>query len=176
MPLYRFCPACGLSLPTPTDPEGRVVVQVCPACGAHHYQNAKPTASGLVIRDGRVLLGKRGISPFFGHWDVPGGLLEPWEHPTDGVKRELREETGLDVEPTELLGVWIDTYGPGGDYTLNFYYICSASKGEPVADDDVSELRFFSPADLPPLSEIAFENGRKALTEWLRQRAAHLPS
>ena len=169
MPVFRHCPECGQSLPPPEMPADRLVCQVCPNCGAHHYKNAKPTASALVVRDGRVLLGKRGISPFFGQWDVPGGFLEPWEHPAEGVVRELREETGLDVRPTELLGVWIDTYGPGGDYTLNFYYVAEIVGGEPRADDDVSDLRFFAPDELPPLAEIAFDNGRQALAEWLRR-------
>lgn len=172
MPVFRFCPRCGHELPAPTVPIERLVQQDCPACGAVHYKNAKPTASALVVRDGRVLLGRRGIEPFKGYWDTPGGFLEPWEHPTEGAVRELREETGLTIRPTELIGVYMDTYTYGpGDYTLNFYYAGEiVGGGEPVPADDVVELRFFAVDELPPLEEIAFKSGREALAEWLNRQ------
>ena len=48
-------------------------------------------------------------------WDVPGGFLEEGEHPLDGLRRELREETGLEVEPVRFVGVWMDVYGDAPD-------------------------------------------------------------
>lgn len=172
MPLHRYCPACGQPLPAPDAPPERVVQQDCLACGAIHYRTAKPTAGALIERDGKVLLGRRGVEPFFGWWDIPGGFLEPWEHPIDGLRRELREEAGLELEVGELLAVIVDTYGYSdqGDYTLNFYYLAAAPSGEPAPDDDVTELRWFSPDELP--GQVAFAAGRAALARWQERRTA----
>ena len=76
------------------------------------YASSKATVGALCIDDeGRVLLARRGAEPFRGRWDLPGGFLDEGEHPLDGVRREFREEGGVDVEPLEFLGVWIDEYG-----------------------------------------------------------------
>lgn len=170
MPLFRYCPSCGHELPEPPGPANRVLQQACPACGAIHYRNAKPTASALIVRDGRVLLGRRGIEPYKGWWDIPGGFLEPWEHPADGVVREIAEETSLVVRPTEVFDIYIDTYGygDGTDYTLNVYYLVEIVSGEPRPGDDLVELRFFAPEEVP--EQVAFETGRRALADWKERR------
>ena len=62
----------------------------------------------LVERDGRLLLGRRAFDPSVGLWDLPGGFLEENEHPLDALVRELREETGLEIEPQEFVGVWME--------------------------------------------------------------------
>jgi 8-oxo-dGTP diphosphatase len=117
-----------------------------------------------------VLLGRRCIEPFNGWWDVPGGFLEPWEHPEEGVVREAAEETGLAVRPIELLGVYMDVYGysDGTDQTLNLYYVVEIVEGEPRPGDDLVELRFFGPDEIP--EDVAFETGRQALRDWRERR------
>jgi ADP-ribose pyrophosphatase YjhB (NUDIX family) len=119
--VLHYCPDCGAQLGPPAGPSERVVSQTCPSCAAVHYRNAKPCAGALVVRDGRVLLGRRAIEPARGSWDIPGGFLNPWEHPADGAAREVREETGLEVRLTRLLAVEVDSYEARG-YTLNLYY------------------------------------------------------
>ena len=59
-------------------------------------------------RDGRLLLGRRAYDPSVGLWDLPGGFLEENEHPLDALVRELKEETGLDVEAQRFVGVWME--------------------------------------------------------------------
>ena len=164
MPLYRFCPHCGAPLPPTTVPPLQVLRQDCTQCGTVHYRNAKPTAGALITRNGRLLLGKRAFEPFKDWWDVPGGFLDPWEEPEDGLAREIREETGLSVTTKRLFAVLNDTYGDEGDYTLNFYYLAETTPGEPVACDDVTELSWFSPTELP--ERIAFTAGRKVVEAW----------
>ena len=68
-------------------------------CGERYWANAIPGVQGILERDGRVLLARRELEPRRGHWDLPGGFLNETEAPADGLRREFREETGLDVEP-----------------------------------------------------------------------------
>jgi ADP-ribose pyrophosphatase YjhB (NUDIX family) len=150
---WKHCPRCGADV----VPEGGRVV--CSACGFIVYAHSQPTACALVTDDrGRLLLARRAGEPEQGKWDLPGGFLEEGEHPLDGLRRELHEETGLEVEPREFLGVWINRYGEGDEapWTLNLYWTAGIRAGEPVAADDVSELGWFEPRAVPPPGELAF--------------------
>ncbi|MDO8672840.1 MAG: NUDIX hydrolase [Dehalococcoidia bacterium] len=171
MPLFRFCPRCGHELPHLPADLRHIIRQDCPACGEVHFQNAKPCAGALVIREGKVLLGRRGIDPFKGWWDIPGGFLEPWEHPADGAMREVVEETGLVVRTGEILDIIVDTYGEGGDYTINIFFLAEVVSGEAKAGDDIVELRWFGPDELP--DEVAFTNGPMILNVWRQRVATH---
>ena len=160
---WKFCPRCRTELELG---DGRAS---CPACGFTAYAGSVPTASALCVDDdGRVLLARRAHEPERGKWDLPGGFLDEGEHPLDGLRRELHEETGLEAEPGEFVGVWIDRYGdgPAAPATLNLYWTARVAGGEPVAADDVSELRWFAPAELPSREELAFENNERALSAW----------
>jgi ADP-ribose pyrophosphatase YjhB (NUDIX family) len=161
---WRYCPRCRGKLAADA---GRVE---CPACGFVAYANPKPTASALVVDDaGRILLTRRAIEPFKGDWDIPGGFLEEGEHPLDGIRRELREETGLDVEPLDFFGVFMDRYG--GDSTaqstLNLLWTARVVGGEASPADDVDELGWFGPDELPPEERLAFRpNVAEILSAW----------
>jgi ADP-ribose pyrophosphatase YjhB (NUDIX family) len=159
---FRFCPDCGSPL-TPPARETSVVSQTCSVCNAVHFRNAKPCAGALVVRDGRVLLGRRAIEPARGQWDIPGGFLEPWEHPEDAAVREVAEETGLRIQITQLVSVVVDTYRDE-HYTLNLYYLAEVVGGVEQAADDLAELRWFAPEDLP--EELAFAHSREVLAAW----------
>jgi ADP-ribose pyrophosphatase YjhB (NUDIX family) len=115
---------------------------------------------------GRVLLGRRGIEPFLGLWDTPGGFVEPGESLEECVRRELREEAGVEVAVGRLVATVADTYGATGDATLNAFYECRLLSGEPRPDDDVAELRWFEPEALPAPDELAFDCVRRALAAW----------
>lgn len=166
---WRWCPRCREEL------RGDVSRVECPACGFVSYASSKPTAGALCVDErGHVLLGRRRAEPFQGRWDIPGGFLEEGEPPLDGLRRELREETGLDVEPLEFMGAWMDRYGGDStaEATLNLYWTARVIGGVAEAADDVSELRWFDPDDLPPPGELAFDNVPKVLTAW-RRRPQH---
>ena len=90
-----------------------------------------------------MLLGRRGIEPFRGFWDTPGGFTEPGE--------------SLTVP---------DAYGDSGEETINAFFECRLVAGEPRPDDDVAELRWFAPAALPPADALAFACVRAALEAW----------
>jgi 8-oxo-dGTP diphosphatase len=118
-----------------------------------------------------VLLARRAGSVFHGYWDLPGGFLDEGEHPLDALRRELREETGLDVEPGDFIGVWMDRYGDGEDAqsTINLYWTARVVGGEEAPADDVSELRWFPVDELPGRDELAFHIA-DVLAAWLEGR------
>jgi 8-oxo-dGTP diphosphatase len=103
-------------------------------------------------------------------WDIPGGFIEEGEEPLETLRREMEEETGLEIEPTEFLGGFADRYGDGGIYTVNLYWTVRIVSGEPSPSDDVADLRWFRLDELPAEDEFAFSNSVKVL-ELLRERA-----
>ncbi len=157
---YLFCPYCGVRY------EKQGEVQTCRACRRTVWHNSAPCAGVLIVREGRLLLVKRGIEPFKGWWDIPGGFLQLGEPPTAGAAREALEETGLQVAIEDFIGVYVDRYGDDGRYTLNFYYTAQIIGGELKASDDAVEIGWFGPDELP--DQIAFDNGRRAIADWRR--------
>jgi 8-oxo-dGTP diphosphatase len=110
---------------------------------------------GVVIRDGRALLIRRGSEPLKGEWSIPGGMLETGETLAEGVARELLEETGLHVKVTELIEVFERIFpGDGGHPARPRYhfvivdYLCEASEGEPRAGGDVTDVAFAAETEL----------------------------
>src|SRR5262245_17615822 len=164
---WTVCPRCGTQL---ERDDGHLR---CPGCGSVYYANSAPCVSALVEDpDGRLLLARRAVEPFLGKWDCPGGFLEEGEHPIDGLRRELLEETGLVAGPMRFVGVWMDVYGdaPEAVATLNLYWVVQVDGGEPVAADDVAELRWFPRDALPGPDELAFTTIGDALTAWRAER------
>lgn len=164
---WIHCPRCAGDL---VHAPGRAT---CASCGRVVYANPKPTASALVVDEaGRVLLARRAREPYAGMWDTPGGFVEEGEHPLAAMRRELREETGLEVEPTAFLGVWMDLYGDGddADSTLNLYWEARVVAGAPSPADDVAELAWFARDALPPPDRTAFRNTHAVLAAWARAK------
>jgi NAD+ diphosphatase len=140
---WRLCPRCGAELDL-----GEVPARVsCPVCGFVAYANPKPAANAFVVDEsGRVLLARRAREPSLGLWDLPGGFVEEGEHPTDTLRRELLEETGLEIEPESFAGLWMDEYGDGPDAesTLCLYWTARVLRGVLTSADDVAELAWFA--------------------------------
>jgi ADP-ribose pyrophosphatase YjhB (NUDIX family) len=166
---WRLCPRCGSELDVALAPE-RVS---CPSCALVVYANPKPAVCALLVDEsGRVLLARRAVEPFVGYWDLPGGFVEEGEHPLIALRRELLEETGLEIEPGAFVGIWMDTYGDAADAqsTLNLYWEARIVSGTMKPADDVSELRWFERDALPPREQLAFATFADALAAWQRGR------
>jgi len=112
---------------------------------------------GAVIVDGdRVVLVKRAHPPIQGQWSIPGGVLEVGELVREAAVREAREETGLIVEPGELLGVF-DRVLRDPEQRVQYHYVlidflCRAVGGELRAASDAVEVRWFKREELPGLN------------------------
>lgn len=160
---WRFCPRCSAELQN----EGPKVE--CPRCGFVHYSNPVPAVAALVVDEsGRLLLARRAVEPDAGLWDTPGGFLGEGEDPVAGLRRELLEEAGVNVEVGDFFGMYLDRYGPGPDapYVLNLVWRASIVGGELEAADDVSDLAWFEPDALPPPDVLAFGWLAVALSGW----------
>lgn len=104
----------------------------------------------------RVVLVKRAHPPIQGQWSIPGGVLEVGELVREAAIREAREETGLIVEPGELLGVY-DRILRTPEQRVQYHYVlvdflCRPVGGELRAASDAAEVRWFKRDELPPLN------------------------
>ncbi len=111
---------------------------------------------GAVIVDtGRVLLVRRATEPLKGEWSVPGGVLELGEKLHDGVCREVLEESGLIVEPGDVLDVFDSIFTDRNGQIEYHYvlvdYLCNRISGEATAGTDVSEVKWVSESELPKM-------------------------
>jgi ADP-ribose pyrophosphatase YjhB (NUDIX family) len=114
---------------------------------------------GAIITDdtGRLLLIKRGHEPEEGRWSLPGGRVRPGESDPQALAREVREETGLQVEPGRLIGE-VERPAPGGAIFDIHDYAATVSGGLLAAGDDAADARWIVPGDvgrLPLTSGLA---------------------
>ena len=109
----------------------------------------------IVIESGGGIVLIRRRNPPLG-WALPGGFVDPGESVAQAARREAKEETGLDVELTELLGVYSDPKrDPRGLFTVSTVFIGRAT-GQPAGGDDAADARVF-PLDALP-ADIAFDH------------------
>jgi 8-oxo-dGTP diphosphatase len=106
----------------------------------------------LIIEDGRILLVERGKEPLKGFWSIPGGIVETGEKLEEGIRREVLEETGLDVEPYSMFEIF-ERIIPDGEGKPEYHYVlidylCRRLSGEPAAASDVSRVAWVSENEL----------------------------
>ncbi|SRR6266567_325673 len=110
----------------------------------------------IIIESTRVLLVKRAHPPLQAQWSIPGGVLEVGELVREAAIREAREETGLIVEPEDLLGVY-DRILRDPEKRVQYHYVlidflCRRVAGDLAAASDAAEVRWFAREELPALN------------------------
>src|SRR6202030_2998490 len=125
----------------------------------------------IIIEGDRVVLVKRAHPPLQAEWSIPGGVLEVGELVREAAIRESREETGLIVEPGELLGVY-DRVLRDSEKRVQYHYVlidflCRRVAGELAAASDAAEVRWLTPEELPglKLAEDTVDVIRKAFAQ-----------
>jgi len=113
----------------------------------------------IIIENSRVVLVKRAHPPLQAEWSIPGGVLEVGERVREAAIREAREETGLTVEPGELLGVYDRILRDPGKRVQYHYvlidFLCRRVAGDLDAASDAAEVRWFTREELPGLNLAA---------------------
>lgn len=162
---YRFCPRCATALAwleqlEDGGPKSRLR---CPACGFTHWNNPTPVLAAVVEcsdREGRVLLARNAAWPgrFFG---LITGFMEAAETPEDGIRREVAEETALQVDALTLLGVW--DFQRMNQIIIAYHAACH---GEIRLSPELAEYKL-----IPPEQLKCWPQGTgQALATWLRSR------
>lgn len=157
----RYCPRCGGAL-RPECVQGRYR-PVCRQCGSVYWHDPKVAVAVLIPWGDGVLLGRRAIDPGLGRWSFPAGYVDRGEVLEEAARREVQEETGLEVELTGLVGV----YSAAGNPVILVAYAGQPHGGTATPGPEVSELGGFAPDRLPTM---AFAHDRRILDDWLALR------
>ncbi len=162
--LFRFCPRCAASRPTAN---AGVVPYRCDGCGFVYYFNPTVAAAAWVSDPaGRVLLIRRAKEPAKGKFAIPGGFVDVGETADEALRREVREEVGLEVEGVVFLTSFPNRY-LYRDVTypvLDLVFTARAVAPESALPlDGATGLEWLHPADIDP-AELAFPS----MTESLR--------
>ena len=132
---------------------------VCPSCGRVVYYDPKVAAVTIISREGKVLLVRRANQPGYGLWSIPGGYVDRGEVVEEAAAREVREETGLEVEIGRLLGL----NSEAGKPVIVAAFTGLEQGGELKPGPEALDAGFFALDDLPTL---AFPGDSGILTRW----------
>lgn len=158
--LFRFCPRCGAAVTPGASPLR------CSACGLTYFFNPTVAAGAFISNPaGEVLLIRRAKEPAKGKFGVPGGFLDVGESVEDGLRREIREEVGLEVAELRLLCSGPNLY----EYKDVTYPVCdliftavAVNPADVRALDEVAGFEWRLPKTVAP-DEIAFPSMRTGL-------------
>jgi ADP-ribose pyrophosphatase YjhB (NUDIX family) len=166
----NFCSRCGAALRFgPIEGEDRERL-VCEACGHIVYVNPRLVVTAFPVTErGEIVLLRRGIEPGYGSWAQPGGFLEVDETVNQAAIRETFEETGLLIEPGEIIGLY--TRLEAAVVTIAFE--ARIVGGVAIVTPEALEVRTFTP-EVIPWPDIAFKTTVWALRDWLARRRPDL--
>jgi 8-oxo-dGTP diphosphatase len=157
----RFCPRCGERLPGPPPTQ-------CAACAYALFVNPRPTATAIIVDDGRILTLLRAREPQKGRWELPGGFCDGFEHPADAAVREVREELGVEIRLDAFVGMYLGGYEFQGEQlpVLDCFWLATIVDGDLRVDPDEADDYAWTPfGELP---EFGFDTMNRAVADALR--------
>jgi NADH pyrophosphatase NudC (nudix superfamily) len=163
---YRYCPQCATPLQSITQEEdgGPKARTRCPACDFTHWNNPTPVLAAVIEcadREGRVLLARNAAWPSKDAFGLITGFMEAGESPQDGIRREVAEETSLEVEELNLIGVY--EFLRMNQVIIAYHARC---RGEVKLSPELVEYRLYAPGEV-----MCWPAGTGyALAEWLRSK------
>ena len=163
---FRFCPKCGDHLEQ--RPHGGFASggrQVCVGCGFIFYRNPAVGVAVVLLKEHRIVMGRRARGQYKGKWCIPCGYVEWGEEVREAARREFLEETGLDVEVGRVYAVHSNFHNPES-LTVGIWFRGALIGGALQAGDDLDEARYF-PLDALP-EGLAFPTDSLVLDQ-LRQ-------
>ena len=159
---FLFCPKCGSKDFVIHDSKSKH----CNSCGFTYYFNPSTANVAVIINErNELLVCRRGKEPALGTLDLPGGFCDCFETAEQGVIREVKEETGLDVTRTEFLFSQPNTYLYSGFlvHTVDIFFRCTVADWRPArAMDDAAELMWLPLAELRP-EEFGMDSVRRGI-------------
>lgn len=161
---FKYCPACGSEHFLENGPYSKK----CESCGFTYYDNPKAATVAIIINDKEeILVCRRAKEPAKGTLDLPGGFTDIGETAENGVIREVKEETGLDVSQVTFLFSKPNIYPFSGMIvnTMDLFFLCKVNSTEGlIANDDVAETRFIPVKNLSP-EDFGLRSIREAISE-----------
>lgn len=157
----KFCTQCGHALAAKFIEEEACERLHCSGCGYIAYLNPFVVAGAVPFRDDKILLLRRGIEPMKGRWTFPAGFVELGETVSQGAAREAKEETGIDIQTLDVLGVY--SYMDTGVVVV--VYFADWIGGEPAVTREAMEIQWFTPHEIP-WAELAFRSTQDAMQDW----------
>ena len=142
---------------------------ICRNCGLNFYLNSVPTAAAILSnKKGEILLVRRKFDPKKGFWDLPGGFIELYETFDNGIKREIKEELGVDIGNLLYSGSSADTYQfKGITYSTVTAVYYGTIEGNIYPGDDVDDFSFFNPRELP-FKNFAFPSLARVIKKFIK--------
>jgi ADP-ribose pyrophosphatase YjhB (NUDIX family) len=166
---FNACPRCGAPGPGEASPNPFR----CAACGFVLYFNAASAVAALVARDdGRVLWIERAREPAKGKLGMPGGFVDIGETAEDALRRETREEVGIDLDGFDYMASFPNryVYADVTYCTLDLFFAATTRESDRArALDAVSRVEWRDPGAIDP-AELAFDSMRRALAAYLGRR------
>lgn len=159
----HYCLMCG-SLMMSREIEGRLREQ-CPQCGWIYYLHVKLSAAVLIEHDSKLLLLQRARQPWIGRWNLPAGYVEVDETPEQAAVREVREETGLEVEINRLLGNYFFDDDPRGNGLL-VVFAGKVVGGYLNSSDESTAHGYFNAGSLP--EDLCGAGHERVILSWQR--------
>jgi ADP-ribose pyrophosphatase YjhB (NUDIX family) len=158
---FKYCPFCGTELAL--KEKGGRQRPACPNCSFVQFRNPVPGVVVVIVKGGTVLLGKRKGGFGKGKWGLPQGYIEFDEDFLTAAIREVKEETGLDVEIRTVVNVVSNLLSPGL-HTLAIVLLAGTVAGELCAGDDLGALEWVPLSG--PLPEMAFEADERIIESY----------